>query len=58
MQGTGRFFSEMAPRGGGLTSGGAKDLLLKDTDYSSSTDHYFAYLKKLKEEVPEDIRED
>jgi hypothetical protein len=58
MQGTGRFFSEMAPRGGGLTSGGAKELMLKDTDYSSTTDHYFAYLKKLKEEAPEIVREE
>jgi len=48
--GTGRFIKEMVPHSGGLFTDNAKALLLKDTDYSTPTDHYFAYLQKLKSE--------
>lgn len=53
MEGVGSFLNEMQPRGAGITSEGAKALMLKDTDYSTPTDHYFAYLQRLKaEEIP------
>ncbi len=42
--GTARFLKDMQPLGPGLTSDNAKALLLKDTDYSTPSDHYFAYL--------------
>lgn len=54
MFGTGRFLGEMMPRGAGITSEGAKALMLKDTDYSTPTDHYFSHLQRLKTENIED----
>ena len=33
---------------GGLRPTSAKDLMLKDADYSTPTDHYFSYLGKVK----------
>ena len=50
MTGTGKFLKEMLPSPGGLTSEGAKALMLKDSDYSTPSDHYFAYLQKIKTE--------
>jgi len=40
IQGTGRFIKEIAPKAGTMSTD-AKDLLLKDVDYSTPTDHYF-----------------
>jgi hypothetical protein len=45
----------MMPHSGGMGADGAKQLLLKDTDYSTPTDHYFAYLQKLKTDSRQDI---
>lgn len=44
LNGTARFVKDMKPLGPGLTADNAKALLLKDTDYSTPSDHYFAYL--------------
>ena len=46
VQGTGRFIKDMVPHGLGRMS--AKDLIMKDADYSTPQDHYFAYLQKMK----------
>jgi hypothetical protein len=43
----------MAPHGLGRMS--AKDLILKDADYSTPSDHYFAYLQKMKQ--PDVVKE-
>lgn len=43
----------MVPHGLGRMS--AKDLILKDADYSTPQDHYFAYLQKMKQ--PDIVKE-
>lgn len=45
-KGTSSFMSYMKPSG--IRAGSAKDLMLKDADYSTPTDHYFSYLGKVK----------
>ena len=40
--GTGKFFKTFQPRG--LTPDNAKDLLMKDAEYATPEDHYFAHL--------------
>lgn len=49
LYGSAKFASEMKPAGivGG---GGAKALMLKDSDYSTPSDHYFSYTKKNKDD--------
>lgn len=42
---------DMQPLGRGIVADNAKALLLKDTDYSTPSDHYFAHLQKLKTEL-------
>jgi hypothetical protein len=44
---------DMAPHG--LSRMSAKDLILKDSDYSTPQDHYFAHLLKMKQ--PDIVRE-
>jgi hypothetical protein len=46
VQASGRFIKDMAPHG--LKPISAKDLMLKDVDYSSPQDHYFGHLQKRK----------
>jgi len=56
ISGTGRFINEITPHSPMTSS--AKELMLKDTDYSTPSDHYFAHLQRLKsEDVPEYVRE-
>ena len=45
--GTGKFLKSFQPHG--LEVQGAKDLLLKDAEYSTPQDHYFAHLASAKE---------
>lgn len=49
LYGGAKFASEMKPAGI-LGGGGAKALMLKDSDYSTPSDHYFSYTKKIKED--------
>jgi len=46
LKGTTRFIRDMSPLG--LSRMNAKDLILKDSDYSTPQDHYFAHLQKMK----------
>jgi len=48
MKGTAKFITEMSPHRGAMGGDNAKALLLKDTDYSTPSDHYFAYLQRIK----------
>ena len=59
LEGTGRFIKEIAPKSSTMSTD-AKDLLLKDVDYSTPTDHYFQHLQKLKNdpEYANKLRED
>jgi hypothetical protein len=50
LQGGVSFVKDMQPLGRGIVADNAKALLLKDTDYSTPSDHYFAHLQKLKTE--------
>merc|ERR1712046_485550 len=49
VQGTGRFMYNLAPRGAAFKDS-AKELMLKDADYSTPTDHYFSHLQRMKED--------
>jgi len=44
--GAGNFMKELKPHA--LTPANAKDLILKDADYSTPMDHYFMYLGRNK----------
>lgn len=59
MQGTGTFAYNMKPKGITFNQDSAKDLMLKDSDYSTPTDHYFSHLQKLKSDADysEEVRE-
>jgi hypothetical protein len=46
LKGTQTFLEHMRPRG--LAPVTAKDLMLKDSDYSTPADHYFSHLNRLK----------
>lgn len=43
-QGTIKFFDKIKPQA--LIPGNAKELMLKDADYSTPQDHYFAYIQR------------
>ena len=49
--GTTNFIKEMRPHA--LVPTNAKELILKDADYSTPQDHYFGYLQRTKEKFKE-----
>lgn len=48
-QGSGQFVYDLQPKTAAF-KGSAKDLMLKDADYSTPSDHYFSHLQRMKED--------